>query len=112
MTIAEIILLGPGQGNMASVLGDTYTFKAAAKDTGGRVRSLGAECASGSAGAEGAAPEGNSCHGISAGINPLTEISIPLPVTLYFSLKKTVEPKPCQRFRDRRNEKLKNLECN
>ncbi len=35
MTIAEIILLAPGQGNTVSVLGDTYTFKAAAKDTGG-----------------------------------------------------------------------------
>ena len=35
MTIAEIILLAPGQGNTVSVLGGTYTFKAAAKDTGG-----------------------------------------------------------------------------
>jgi mannose-6-phosphate isomerase-like protein (cupin superfamily) len=35
MTIAEIILLGPAEGNTVSVLGDTYTFKAAAKDTGG-----------------------------------------------------------------------------
>jgi quercetin dioxygenase-like cupin family protein len=35
MTIAEIILLGPGEGNSVSVLGDSYTFKVAAKDTGG-----------------------------------------------------------------------------
>ena len=33
MTIAEIILLGPGQGNTVPVLGDTYTCKAGAKDT-------------------------------------------------------------------------------
>jgi len=35
MTIAEIILLGPGAGKTVSVLGDKYTFKAADKDTGG-----------------------------------------------------------------------------
>jgi len=35
MTIAEIILLGPGEGNIGSVLGDKYTFKAVSKDTGG-----------------------------------------------------------------------------
>jgi mannose-6-phosphate isomerase-like protein (cupin superfamily) len=35
MTIAEIILLGPGEGNTGSVLGDKYTFKAVSKDTGG-----------------------------------------------------------------------------
>jgi mannose-6-phosphate isomerase-like protein (cupin superfamily) len=35
MTIAEIILLGPGEGKAVSVLGDKYTFKATAKDTGG-----------------------------------------------------------------------------
>lgn len=35
MTIAEIILLGPGEGSAISVRGDKYTFKAATKDTGG-----------------------------------------------------------------------------
>lgn len=35
MTIAEMILLGPGEGDVDTVLGDKYTFKAAAKDTGG-----------------------------------------------------------------------------
>jgi len=35
MTIAEIILLGPGEGKIASVLGDKYTFKAASQNTGG-----------------------------------------------------------------------------
>jgi mannose-6-phosphate isomerase-like protein (cupin superfamily) len=35
MTIAEIILLGPGEGKAVSVLGDKYTFKAATQDTGG-----------------------------------------------------------------------------
>jgi mannose-6-phosphate isomerase-like protein (cupin superfamily) len=35
VTIAEIILLGPGEGNTVSVLGDKYIFKAASKDTGG-----------------------------------------------------------------------------
>ena len=35
MTIAEIILLGPGEGKAAYVLGDRYTFKASAKETGG-----------------------------------------------------------------------------
>jgi mannose-6-phosphate isomerase-like protein (cupin superfamily) len=35
MTIAEIILLGSGEGKIASVLGDKYTFKAASQNTGG-----------------------------------------------------------------------------
>src|SRR5690349_11751555 len=35
MTIAENILLGPGEGSSVSVLGDRYTFKAMSKDTGG-----------------------------------------------------------------------------
>ena len=35
MTIAEIILLGPGEGSAVKVLGGKYTFKAAANDTGG-----------------------------------------------------------------------------
>ncbi|HYT57711.1 MAG TPA: cupin domain-containing protein [Verrucomicrobiae bacterium] len=35
MTIAEIILLGPGEGKIASVLRDKYTFKAASQNTGG-----------------------------------------------------------------------------
>jgi quercetin dioxygenase-like cupin family protein len=35
MTIAEIILLGPGEGKTISVLGDKYNFKAVAKDTAG-----------------------------------------------------------------------------
>jgi hypothetical protein len=34
MTIAAIILLGTGQGTTLSVLGDTDTVKAEAKDTG------------------------------------------------------------------------------
>jgi len=34
MTIAEMILLGLGENNALSVLGDKYTFKAAAKDAG------------------------------------------------------------------------------
>ena len=34
MTIAEIILLGPGEGAKISVRGDKYTFKAATQDTG------------------------------------------------------------------------------
>ncbi len=33
MTIAEMILLGLGENNALSVLGDKYTFKAAAEDT-------------------------------------------------------------------------------
>ena len=35
MTIAEMILLGAGDGKCVSVLGDKYTFKAAHKETGG-----------------------------------------------------------------------------
>jgi len=34
MTIAEMILLGLGESNALSVLGDEYKFKAAAKDAG------------------------------------------------------------------------------
>jgi quercetin dioxygenase-like cupin family protein len=36
MSIAELIVLGPGEGKAVSVLGDRYTFKAAGRDTGGR----------------------------------------------------------------------------
>lgn len=35
MTIAEVILLAPGEGKAVSVLGDKYTFKAASHVTGG-----------------------------------------------------------------------------
>lgn len=35
MTIAQLILLGPGEGREVSVLGDRYTFKAISPDTRG-----------------------------------------------------------------------------
>ncbi len=35
MTIAEVVLLGPGEGSALSVLGDRHVFKATAQDTGG-----------------------------------------------------------------------------
>jgi mannose-6-phosphate isomerase-like protein (cupin superfamily) len=35
MSIAEIIVLGPGEGKTVSVLGDQYTFKAVGRETGG-----------------------------------------------------------------------------
>jgi quercetin dioxygenase-like cupin family protein len=36
MSIAELIVLGPGEGKTVSVLGDRYTYKAVGRDTGGR----------------------------------------------------------------------------
>jgi quercetin dioxygenase-like cupin family protein len=35
MTIAQLVLLAPGEGREISVLGDRYTFKALSPDTGG-----------------------------------------------------------------------------
>jgi len=34
-SIAELIVLGPGEGKTVSVLGDRYTYKAVGRDTGG-----------------------------------------------------------------------------
>src|SRR5260370_17268677 len=36
MSVAELILLGPGEGKTVSVLGDRVTYKAVGRDTGGR----------------------------------------------------------------------------
>jgi quercetin dioxygenase-like cupin family protein len=36
MSVAELIVLGPGEGKTISVLGDRYTYKAIGRDTGGR----------------------------------------------------------------------------
>ena len=38
MSIAEIIVLGPGEGKTVSVLGDQYTFKAVGRDRRWRSR--------------------------------------------------------------------------
>ena len=50
MTIAEIILLGPGEGAKISVRGDKYTFKAATQDTGGAYALLEIETVAGAGG--------------------------------------------------------------
>lgn len=36
MSVAELIVLGPGEGKTISVLGDRITYKAVGRDTGGR----------------------------------------------------------------------------
>jgi quercetin dioxygenase-like cupin family protein len=35
MSVAELILLGPGEGKTVTLRGDTYTYKAVGRDTGG-----------------------------------------------------------------------------
>jgi quercetin dioxygenase-like cupin family protein len=35
MSVTELIVLGPGEGKTASVLGDRYTYKAVGRNTGG-----------------------------------------------------------------------------
>ncbi|MGN6717564.1 MAG: cupin domain-containing protein, partial [Candidatus Binatia bacterium] len=50
MTIAEMILLGPGEGAKISVRGDNYTFKAATQDTGGAYALLEIETMAGAGG--------------------------------------------------------------
>jgi quercetin dioxygenase-like cupin family protein len=36
MSVAELILLGPGEGKTVSLMGGRYTYKAVGRDTGGR----------------------------------------------------------------------------